>query len=65
MKKDFDWLYKIIKHPGNNIRHVDSLYTLVDLFTKKWNHYESNSLYKEAYLQYVFYLRIAIKSLIY
>lgn len=63
MKEDFNWLRKVFKHPGNRTRHFESLYTLVELFKKKWKHYEKHPQYKEAYSLYVSYLRMTLKSL--
>lgn len=63
MKEDFTWLRKVFKNPDNKTRHFESLYTLLELFKKKWKHYENDPKYKEWYSLYVSYLRITLKSI--
>jgi hypothetical protein len=63
MKEDFNWLRNIMNSPKNTAKHFDAIYTLVDLFKKKWSHYASDPVHGRAYAIYVSYLRITLKSL--
>ncbi len=44
MKKDYEFVYKVIRHKENNSLHYPALKNLVTLFLNKWNHKENNKI---------------------
>jgi hypothetical protein len=63
MKKDFLWLRAVINHPDNTGKHTEAIYTLIQLFKKKWSHIESHPTMGGQYALYLSYFRITMKSL--
>ena len=63
MKEDFNWLKLVLHHPNNSLKHFNSIHNLIELFKKKWKHYENHAVYKNSYSLYVSYLRMTFKSL--
>jgi len=59
MKKDFEWLKKIISNPENQTAHYESLKRLIFLFSKKWSHAKTE--YPDLYWAYVNYLQLKLR----
>jgi len=59
MKKDFEWLRKIISNPTNQTAHYESLKRLTILFSKKWSHIKKE--HPDLYWSYVNYLHLQLR----
>ena len=59
MKKDFEWVRKIISNPTNQTAHYESLKRLIFLFSRKWSHVKNEC--PDLYWAYVNYLKLKLR----
>lgn len=49
MKNDYRKLLKVIRHTENQQSHVESIESMVDMFTDKWKEYNQHPLFVKAH----------------
>ena len=59
MKKDFEWVRKIISNPTNQTAHYESLKRLIFLFSRKWSNVKNEC--PDSYWAYVNYLKLKLR----
>ncbi len=45
MKKDYEFVYRTIRHKENNRTHYPAIKNLLNLFLRKWNHKSKSRVY--------------------
>ena len=59
LRKDYEFIYRTIKHKGNKIVHYPAIKNLILIFEKKWKLRKDNNSYRS----YVNLLKLALKKL--
>jgi len=51
MKHDYRKILKVVRHPENNSPHIESIETMIDMFSEKWKEYREHPLFIKAQLR--------------